>query len=49
MTFRDIVPIIVLIALLAFVPVFITANTVLNFLVQFKRQPTTKVSRPQEC
>jgi len=33
MTFRDIVPIIVLIALLAFVPVFITANTVLNFLV----------------
>ncbi|MCC2654559.1 MAG: branched-chain amino acid transporter permease, partial [Microvirga sp.] len=33
MTFRDIVPILVLISLLAFVPVFVTANTVLNFLV----------------
>lgn len=34
MTFRDVVPIIIiLVALLAFVPVFVTANTVLNFLV----------------
>ncbi|MCB8819399.1 branched-chain amino acid ABC transporter permease [Microvirga rosea] len=33
MTFRDIVPIIILVAFLALVPVFITANTVLNFLV----------------
>jgi branched-chain amino acid transport system permease protein len=33
MTFRDLVPIIILIMLLAFVPVFVTANTVLNFLV----------------
>ncbi|WP_201864735.1 branched-chain amino acid ABC transporter permease [Microvirga soli] len=33
MTFRDIAPIVVLIALIAFVPAFITANTVLNFLV----------------
>jgi branched-chain amino acid transport system permease protein len=33
MTFRDLVPIIILVALLAFVPVFVTANTVLNFLV----------------
>jgi branched-chain amino acid transport system permease protein len=33
MTFRDVVPIIVLVALLALVPVFVTANTVLNFLV----------------
>ncbi|MBB3017428.1 branched-chain amino acid transport system permease protein [Microvirga lupini] len=33
MTFRDIVPIAVVIALLAFVPAFVTANTVLNFLV----------------
>lgn len=33
MTFRDLVPIIVLVALLALVPAFVTANTVLNFLV----------------
>jgi branched-chain amino acid transport system permease protein len=33
MTLRDLVPIVVLVALLAFVPVFVTANTVLNFLV----------------
>jgi branched-chain amino acid transport system permease protein len=33
MTFRDVVPILVLVALLALVPVFVTANTVLNFLV----------------
>lgn len=33
MTIRDLVPIIVIVALLALVPVFVTANTVLNFLV----------------
>ncbi len=33
MTLRDIIPIIILVALLAFLPVFVTANTVLNFLV----------------
>ncbi|RDI54884.1 branched-chain amino acid ABC transporter permease [Microvirga subterranea] len=33
MTLRDIIPIILIVALLAFLPVFVTANTVLNFLV----------------
>lgn len=33
MTFRDLVPIVVLVALLALVPAFVTANTILNFLV----------------
>lgn len=33
MTIRDLVPIVILVALLALVPVFVTANTVLNFLV----------------
>ena len=33
MTIRDLVPLVVIVALLALVPVFITANTVLNFLV----------------
>ncbi|HZH51828.1 MAG TPA: branched-chain amino acid ABC transporter permease [Microvirga sp.] len=33
MTIRDLVPVIIVVALLALVPVFVTANTVLNFLV----------------